>query len=269
MNNNNPNAISQDQVRNKTWENAVVRAEVLDVFPQAHSVRVNPRGENAPFVCPVLALNYESKTLPDVGERVIITYITDNVPVCIGSVYLADGERPPTESGLVLGNNGSAVVINDDGSISISTGEFQPVDIDSQSGTAFMNTDQTVSVSDTYTTVQFNDTLFDDPENLFDEPQNAFVVRSSGLHRFESTVEIEEAGNGVLYTIALFKNGVEERRRYQRSTQNVPMSLTIGTQRQFDAGDIIDVRIKKSGEQSRIINSNSAGTEFSIQRKGI
>ncbi|AGF91205.1 hypothetical protein HAPG_00019 [Halorubrum phage GNf2] len=119
MNNNNPNALDTDQVRNKTWDEAVQRATVLDVFPDAHSVRVNVRGEDNPIVAPVLATNYGSSALPTPETRVILLYITENTPVVIGAVYLADKEDPPKadEGEIVVGNGEGYVAVRDDGTV--------------------------------------------------------------------------------------------------------------------------------------------------------
>lgn len=134
-NNSNPFDLDGNQVRNKTWENDVVRATVIDVLPDIHSVRVNPRGDNAPIVAPVLTPTYGMHVLPSEKERVTLLYITENVPIVIGGVYLADGLNPPEaeKNDVVIGNgSGSTITIEDGGDIRINSSDDSSVYIDGQ-----------------------------------------------------------------------------------------------------------------------------------------
>jgi hypothetical protein len=122
-NNNNPYDLDEEQVRDKGTDNGVVRATVLDTLPETHAVRVNPRGDNAPVVAPVLTPTYGSQTLPDAGERVMLLYVAENTPICLGSIYLLDGEQPPNDKGgdLRIGNGEEFIRFNEDGGIDSST----------------------------------------------------------------------------------------------------------------------------------------------------
>jgi hypothetical protein len=132
-NNSNPHDVDGKQVRNKSVENSVVRAKVLDVLPNTHSVRVNPRGDNSPVVAPVLTPTYGMYMLPDEGERVTLLYITDNVPIVLGGVYLLDGVEPPQANvgDVVIGNeSGSTITIENGGDIRIDSSDDSDVYID-------------------------------------------------------------------------------------------------------------------------------------------
>lgn len=270
-NNSNPHDIDGGQVRNKSYDLDVVRARVLDVLPEIHAVRVNPRGDDAPFIAPVLTPNYGSSTLPQKDSRVSVLYITDNTAVVLGSVYLLDGEDPPTvaEDEIRFGNSsGSYISINQDGSISIRTEGNKPVNIDHQSATAIMSADQSIAGDDQYYIVDFDD-VNDDPDDLFDPNKNGFVIKTEGQHNLSSTVEVTSAGQNNRYTLALYRNGQLMKRKSRQSAVNDVLSITVTTNRQFEDGDVIDVRFRQDSGTSKIINSNFNATEFYIQRKGI
>ena len=270
MNNNNPNALDTDQVRNKTWDEAVQRATVLDVFPDAHAIRVNVRGEDNPIVCPVLSPNYGSVLLPSVGSRVTLLYITENTPVAIGNVYLADKQSPPSADigDVVLGNDsGSSVTINNDGSIDITTADRQPVNIDFQTATVYLNNDQDVAAGDT-SIVQY-DTIEQDTESLFDAANHAYVVRHSGLYEIRGAIEIESAGQNNLYQLAIYTNETLTHRITKQSTVNAPMSLSVSEMVQLEEGDEIDIRLFNDSGQTRTIAGNQETNTFDIQRVGI
>lgn len=136
---NNSNSFDLDgrQVRDKTWDNDVVRATVLDVLPDIHAVRVNPRGDDSPLVAPVLTPHYGSVTLPSSGERVTLVYIAENVPVVIGSVYLTDGQDPPDvePNHIRIGNENGYIGVDADGNI-VSSDPLGYSDEDAQDATA-------------------------------------------------------------------------------------------------------------------------------------
>lgn len=132
-NNKNAYDLDGDQVKNKTWKNDVVRATVLDVFPNRHAVRVNPRGDNSPVMAPVLTPMYGSTMLPDEGSRVTLLYIASNVPIVLGGIYLTDGEQPPDlEVGDIrLGNGtGAHVTVKGNGDVVIESSADGDVYID-------------------------------------------------------------------------------------------------------------------------------------------
>lgn len=270
-NNSNSYDLDPKQVKDKTWDNDVIRATVLDVLPEIHAVRVNPRGDNSPFVAPVLTPKYGMHVLPGEGERVTLLYIAENVPVALGGVYLADGEDPPEADvgDVVFGNStGSEVTIRENGNIHIATGEYQPINIDHQSGSVRMSADQTIAGDDVYEKVEF-DTVQDDPEDLFDISTNSFTIRHGGQHRVESTVEIEAGGQNNRYTVGLFADGTLVKRKNRQSVVSEPMSVAISTTRRFEDDTNLDVRLRQDSGSDKIINSADVATEFSIERHGI
>lgn len=132
-NNSNPFDIDGEQVRNKSISNYVVKATVLDVLPDIHAVRVNPRGGDSPFVAPVLTPRYGSQVLPDKNERVTLLYVAENTAICLGSIYLLDGVNPPSEDSgdIIIGNeSGAYVTITDGGDVLIESGSGGDVFID-------------------------------------------------------------------------------------------------------------------------------------------
>jgi len=266
----NPNAVSQNQVRNKMWENGVQRGTVLDVFPNAHAVRVNIRGEDNPLVVPVLTPMYGSSMLPKVGSRVTLLYITENTPVVIGAVYLADKESPPdaVAGDIVLGNgSGSEVRINEDGSIDISTEGTQSVDIDAQTATAWITTEQDIAAGNT-SIVQY-DTVGSDNNSLFTPAENAYTVKHDGLYEIRGAVEIENAGQNNNYRIGIYTNGVETHRVTSQSVNKAELSLTVAEMETLEAGDTVDVRVTNNSGQTRTLAGNKETSTFDIQRVGI
>lgn len=270
-NNKNPHDVDGNQVRNKSRDNDVVRATVIDVLPDIHSVRVNPRGDNAPVVAPVSTPTYGMSVLPDEGERVTLLYITENVPIVIGSIYLRDGPNPPeAEVGdAVFGNStGSEITIRDDGSISVGTDTDEPVDIDHQTAVAQMSSDQSIAGDDTYYKVNF-DTAVDNPKGIYDTSQKAVVVKDGGQHSIHATIEVPLPEQNNRYTAAFFRNGTVFKQKNQQSVTNNALSITVDTRRDLDAGDVIDVRLRQNSGSSKTINSDFVATEFNIQREGM
>lgn len=132
-NNSNPQDVDSRQVKQKGYSNFVERATVVDVLPEIHSVRVNIRNNNAPIVAPVLTPTYGCQFLPKEGERVTLLYITDNIPLALGGVYLLDGEAPPNKAAgdIVLGNgSGGSITITDSGDVKIESSDDGDVYID-------------------------------------------------------------------------------------------------------------------------------------------
>jgi len=270
-NNSNPFDLDGNQVRSKTWENDVVRATVIDVLPEIHAVRVNPRGDNAPIVAPVLTPTYGMHVLPSEKERVTLLYITENVPVAIGGVYLADGPNPPEadENDVVFGNStGSEITVHEDGHISVTTEGTQRVDIDHQSAAIYLGTDYSAPSGGTYNKIPF-DSVEGNDENLFRPSTNDIQVKADGLHRLTASVELPTPGQNNAYRLAIYVNGTEEKRVSRQSAVNEPMSIQVTTMERLDDGDVVDVRIANESGTSRTVLGSDKTTEFDVRRAGI
>lgn len=269
-NNNNPYDLDQEQVRDKGTDNGVVRATVLDTMPETHTVRVNPRGDNAPVIAPVLTPTYGSQTLPQAGERVMLLYVAENTPICLGSIYLLDGVQPPNgENGdLILGNDsGSAMTVHEDGRISLITDEKQPIDIDNQSASVYLGTDYSVP-DNGYTKVPF-DVVKSDAEELFRPDTHDFQTSVYGLYGISASVEIPSAGQNNSYTLAIFVNNEEKKRVTRQSAVNAPLSVQVTASEYLDTGDIIDIRIENNSSSNKTITGSDLTTDFNIRREGI
>jgi hypothetical protein len=270
-NNSNPYDLDSDEVKNKTWDNDVVRADVLDVLPDAHAVRVNPRGDNSPIVAPVLTPMYGTHALPQEGERVTLLYITENVPIVLGAIYLSDTEQPPSAAvgDYVIGNStGSHVTVHEDGHISIITDADQRVDVDHQSASIYLANDYSAPSGGTYTKVPF-DTAESDEENLFDAANNSVVAKADGLYRLTASVELPSPAQNNAYQLALFVDGVEEKRVSRQSAVNEPLSIQITTMEELEVGSEVDVRISNDSGQNRTVLGSDKTTEFDVRRAGI
>lgn len=274
---NNSNAYDLDarQVRSAIDE-ATGRATVLDVLPDIHAVRVNPRGDNSPLLAPVVTPMYGSVMLPDEGERVTLLYIAENIPVCIGANYLIDGEDPPSaEVGdLVLGNgSGSEFTIDTDGQVGIITEGNKPVDIDIQTCSLYMETDQTISNSGSYnngadyTKVQY-DGVEDDNDNLYQQNDYSVLARFGGLYQIHATVEIPNPQQNNLYGLAIFVNGSLVKRRVRQSTVNEPISLHVMADQLLSADDVIHIGMFNGSGSNKTLNGDPTASEFSINRTG-
>lgn len=241
-----------------------------------HTVKIRIYGDDAPYIAPVITPMFGSVWVPKEGTDVAVIFGDSNKPWVIGAWYpldrVEDGEvdLPDYEAGdMRVGNHtGSHVTVRDNGAIKISTGDFEPIDIDHQSGSVRMSTDQVIPGDDTYTKVNF-DTEQDDPEELFNPSTNQFTVRHEGQHRVESTVEIEAAGQNNRYTIAIFADGSVVKRKNKQSAVNEPMSINISTTRRFFDGTTLDIRMRDNSGSPKTINSDNVATEFSIERHGI
>lgn len=241
-----------------------------------HTVKIRVYGDDAPYVAPVIAPMHGSVWVPKEGQDVAVVFGNSDKPFVIGAWYaidrIEDGSvtLPSYEPGDIrLGNDsGSHVTVANDGSIKMSTGEFEPIDIDHQSGSVRMSTDQTIPGDDTYQIVDF-DTEQDDPEELFNTTTHAFTVRHFGQHRVEATIEIESAGQNNRYTAALFADGTLVKRKNRQSAVNEPLSISVSTTRRFDDDTDIDVRVRQNSGADKTINSNNVATEFTIERHGI
>lgn len=269
-NNKNPYDLDGNQVRGKGTDNDVVRATVLDTLPNNHAVRVNPRGDNGPFVAPVLTPTYGMHTLPDEGERVTVLYIAENVPIVLGAVYLADGEAPPdvVDGDIVFGNGtGSGVRIRKDGSIIIETIGNKPVGIDVQTATIGLETPQTISNSMAWNKVEW-DNIEDDNDNLVNIENHSITARYGGLYQVNSSVEFPNPGQNNRYDIGIFINDDLVKRNSQQSAVNIGNSLSVQTDILLNDGDVIDIRVRHDGDGGRDLNGSPVTDEFSINRTG-
>lgn len=269
-NNSNPHKLDADRVRREGIDSYVSRATVLDRLPSIHSVRVNPRDENSPFVAPVLTPNTNSYALPSEGSRVMLLYITDGQPIVLGGIYLLDGDSPPdtADDDYVIGNeSGSSMTVHEDGHISLVTEGVEKVDIDHQSASVFLDTDQIVS-SNGYTKIEF-DSIEDDKEGLFRPDTYDIQTRSEGLHKVSASIEIPAAGQNNSYSLAIFVNGVENKRVTRQSAINEPLSLQVITQVRLDANDVIDIRLSNNSGSDKTVLGSGVTTEFDVQRAGI
>lgn len=260
----------------------IQKAKVLDAkgMPDEsgfHTVKIQVYGDDAPYIAPVVTPMFGSVWVPREGTDVAVTFGNADKPWVIGAWYPLDRadedgdvDLPDYEPGdLRLGNeSGSHVTIHDAGAISIITDGRQPVNIDHQSATALMSTDQSVAGDDTYDLLAF-DTAEDDPEGLFDSTQNGFVLRTDGTHEIAVTVEIPSPGQNNRYTLSLFRNGSVMKRKSGHSVVNQELSLSVDSQMRMDATDVIDVRLKQNSGSSKTVNSSRLTTEFSVERRGI
>lgn len=270
-NNSNPYDVDGEQVRGKSRDNGVVRATVLDVLPDLHAVRVNPRGDNAPFVAPVHTPMYGMHMLPREGERVTVLYITENTPIVLGGIYLLDGQEPPQADvgDAVFGNGtGSEVTVHDDGHISIITEGNERIDIDHQSASVSLEgADQTIGSGDT-DIIEF-DTVEEDPENLWDQPNYQMVAKADGLHRLTASIAIPSPGQNNQYEIRIFVNSTEEKRVSRQSSTNEEMSLQVTTMERLETGDAVDIRVTNGSGSSSDVLADDVTTEFDFRRSGI
>lgn len=270
-NNSNPFDLDHEQVRNKGTDNDVVRATVLDVLPDIHSVRVNPRGDNAPVVAPVLTPKYGMHVLPGEGERVTLLYITENVPVVVGGVYLADGQDPPEaeEGDVIFGNGtGSEITIHQDGHITIETSQRERIDIDNQSAAAYLDTDQAIAGDENYHIVEF-DTEEDDTEELFDPTTHSYTLMHGGRYEVNTTIEIPLPGQNNRYTLGIFVNDTLAKRKSRQSVVNEPLSLDCEMNQRLDPEDEIDVRLLHDRGSDSTVAGTQVSNGFNIERKGI
>jgi hypothetical protein len=241
-----------------------------------HTVRIRVYGDEAPYLAPVVTPMPGSVWVPKEGTDVAVMFTQSGKPWVIGSWYaldrIEDGEvdLPEYEPGDIrVGNHtGSYVTVRDNGAIKIETGGLEPIDIDHQSGSVRMSTDQTIPGDDTYTLVNF-DTVQDDPEDLFNTSTHSFTVLHAGQHRVEATVEVASAGQNNLYTVGMFADDTLVKRKRRQSVVNEPMSINVSTTRLFADDTDIDIRMRQDSGSNKIIDSSNVATEFTIERHGI
>jgi hypothetical protein len=243
-----------------------------------HTVRIEVYGDDAPYTAPVITPMYGCVWVPEAGTDVAVIFSEADKPWVIGSWYAVDRvdendiDIPDYEPGDIrIGNrSGSHVTVKKNGSIQVRTAEQQIVNIDHQSGTAYMGSDYTLPGDDLYYKLPFDTRdQNDDPEALFDATEKSYTVRDAGIHRIETTAEVASAGQNNSYQISVFKNDTEFKRRSRQSSVNEPLSLSVDTQRYFEEGDEIDIRMKQNSGSDKIVASERVTTEFSIARKGI
>lgn len=267
--------------RQKDVAMPVQKAHVLDArgMPEEdgyHSVKIRVYGDDAPYVAPVLAPIPGCVWVPPEGTDVAVVFADNDKPWVIGSWYAADAvqngaiDLPDYEPGDIrIGNQtGSHVAVKDDGSIEVVTNSTEPIEIDHNSGNVFLSADQSIPGDNTFTKVTF-DTVGANTEDLFDTTDNSFTIRHGGEYKIYSSVEFPNAGQNNLYRLGIFRNGSLEKRFDQQSAKNAPISLGVQTQRQFDAGDTFDVRVRQDSGSSKTLASDNTVTEFYLQRIGI
>jgi len=269
-NNSNPYSLDGEQVRDKGTDNGVVRATVIDTLPEIHSVRVNPRGDNAPTLAPVLTPLYGSHMLPQEEERVILLYIAENTPICLGSIYLLDGVTPPdVDSGDILFGNhsGSGVTVKDDGTIRIITEGDKPVNIDVQAAAVNKNTAQTIPNNDTWYKVEWDQVEFDS-DGLFNDGNDSITARYGGLYTITASVSYPNPAQNNRYGIGIFVNDELIQRVTQQSSLSVEMTIDVTTQELLSAGDEIDIRVRHNSGSDKNILGSPVTDEFTISREG-
>jgi len=264
----------------KDVQQAITKARVKDVNTSAeggvHTVRVQPYGTNSSFIAPVLMPVQGCVWLPEQGTDVALMFTKENKPWVIGSWYASDRinagnvELPDYEEGdLRLGNStGSNITVESDGTINIVTVGDKAVNIDKQSAVVYRSTPQTIPNDDTYYKVEF-DVVESDKEDLYDITNHQYVLKHGGDYRFSATLMFPAAGQNNRYTLGIFVNGTEEKRRSFQSSTNAEMSLDVSVDKRLNAGDVVDVRVKQNSGSGRDINGSSRTNDFILQRKGI
>lgn len=241
-----------------------------------HSVTIRVYGDNAPYVAPVITPMFGSVWVPKEGQDVAVIFGESDKPWVIGAWYpvdrVEDGavELPDYEAGDIrLGNeSGSHATIHDDGSISLATGDHQVIDIEHHSGTAYQSSDYIVTTTDNYELVPF-DTKTSDPQNMFDESNYEFNVRHDGDYKIWGQVEMDPAVDKTTYTLAIFVNGVEVKRKRQQGGKDAPLSVEVREFGKLDAGDTVDARFKTDATADVTLHGSEAGTDFRLERTGI
>jgi hypothetical protein len=241
-----------------------------------HTVKLSVYNSNTEEEAPVLMPTQGCVWLPKEGDDVAVMFSKEGKPWVIGSWYAVDRldsgnvELPDYEEGdLRLGNStGSHVTIESDGTINIVSVDNESINIDKQSAVVYHSTAQTIPNNDTYYKVEF-DTIESDEEDLYDETNHQYVLKHDGDYRFTATLMFPTAGQNNRYTLAIFINGVEEKRRSFQSSVNAEMSLDVSLDKRLNAGDEISVYIKQNSGSDRDINGSSKTNDFILQRKGI
>jgi hypothetical protein len=216
-------------------------------------------------------------SIPEEGEDVFVLFGAADKPVVIDSFYPVDDEFgnknenvPDYEPGdRIIGNSsGSHLAIRNDGTIEIVTDENQAVNIDRQSAIAHITTTQSIPGDDNYYVVEF-DTEEDDKEDLFDPSTHDMTLKHGGAYDVDASVTFQTPGQNNRYTIAIYVNGQQEKRRSLQSSVNAEISPTISMERRLDAGDVVDIRIRHDGGGSRDLEGSKEASEFAIKRNGI
>lgn len=276
----------EEQVR-KAVPMPVQKAKVIQVPDHSHE-EGEARGYHQVYVklyydqsqerATVLTGKQGDVSLPEEGEDVYVLFGAADKPLVLGSFYPVDDEYGDpnlenvpeySEGDRIIGNgSGSYFGIRDDGSIEILTEGTKPVNIHFQASVTYLGTDQTVAGDDTYYIVQY-DTKESDPEDLFDTSTHEFTPRHDGWYEAEASCEIPAAGQNNRYTLAIFVNGTLEKRKSRQSAVNQELSLDVKLNKELEADDVVDARIKQDSGSSKTIAGLSETTEFTIERKGI
>jgi len=241
-----------------------------------HTVKIRVYGDQAPYIAPVLTPVPGSVWIPEEGTDVAVIFGDSNKPWVIGSWYaldrVEDGEvdLPDYEEGdLRLGNDtGSHTTVHNDGHITIQTGGFERIDIDTQSAAVYMGTDQAIPGDSTYHIVQF-DSEEDNTAALFDPTAYSYTLMHDGRYEVNATVAIPLPGQNVRYTLGIFVNGSLAKRKSRQSAVNEPLSLDCELNQRLDTEDEIDVRLLHDRGSNSTVEGLQVSNGFNIERKGI
>jgi len=217
-------------------------------------------------------------SIPEEGDDVYVMFGASDKPLVLGSFYPVDDEYgdpnlesvPEYEAGdRIIGNNsGSYMAIRDDGTIEIITDEYKPVNIDRQSAFAHLTTSQVIPGDDAYYKVEY-DLEEDDFEDLFDPTTHDMTVRHDGAYEIDATVAFDSPGQSNRYTLAVYVNGTQEKRKSRQSTNNRELSLDVSADLRLDAGDVVDIRIRQNSGADKALVGSEQTSDFTIERRGI
>lgn len=245
-----------------------------------HTATIRVYGDPSPYQATVVTPSRGDVNVPVEGEDVAVAFGPSGQPYIVGSWYAADKvsdgrvnlpDYEPGERIIGTPHNSSYIKIEKSGRIEMVTDGFQPVDIDHQSSSAYLDTDQSFTTTDPIQ-VEF-DTENNDPEDLFDPNTHEMTLRHDGSYNVKSTVEIVSAGQENLYTLYIYRNGSPIKHKNRQSSVNEPLSVDIDTDRRLDADDTLAIYIEKTGGTQRTLNGANGGEdiacEFNIKRTGI
>jgi hypothetical protein len=259
----------------------ISRARVVDAkgMPEGdgfHTVRIKMYGDESTFLAPVLTPMAGSVWVPQKDSDVAVIFTQQDKPWVIGSWYALDrvesGDQllPDYNVGdLRLGNHtGSHATIHNDGHITIATEGTHPINIDTQSAVVSRNTDQVISGSDTYNTIEWN-SVEDGSVKLYNDTEYQYELLHDGKYNVSSTIEVESAGQNNLYTLALLRNEDVVKRVSRQSTVNEPLSISVSMTKILDADDTISVALRQDSGSNKTLNGNDVTNDFVINREGI
>lgn len=241
-----------------------------------HTARIRIYGDPSPYMATVLTPSRGDVAIPTEGDDVAVVFGESGQPFIIGYWYAADKvedgtvDLPHYEPGeRIIGtpHNDSHIAIREDGTIEIVTEDYERVDIDHQTAVAYLSTDQDIAGDDQYYRIDY-DSVEDDQEELLDQV-GIFKTRHEGLYDVNATVAIPSPGQNVRYSLAIFINDSEEKRKSRQSAVNEELSLDVSTYKRLDEDDEVDVRLRHDRGSSSTVNGSQVTAEASISREGI